>query len=157
MIGAVGLFLLWSFMRNRPEDNSVADIADPAGQKVVAQKPVVPTDSAAMDTMAINDDLRGIFTTADNVFADIKDAASAEAARPELEELNTRIDNVKTMVARLPSAGIASVREMADKSVATFKDQAEKTLATPGLTDELKNLINQILSKMTELFAPAQP
>ncbi len=46
---------------------------------------------------------------------------------------------------------------MADESIATIKDQAEKTLATPGLPEQIRMLINQIVRKLAELFTSATP
>lgn len=155
-LGALGLLLIWSFMRPRPDANAVADRgARTPAQEVTSLKPVVPDASTAANVAQINDDLRSIFTTAGEVLGDVKDAASAEAARPQLEELSTKIDGIRALLAQLPATGVDSLRTMADKSIVTLKDQANKTLETPGLGADIKALIDQILRKLAELFAPA--
>jgi hypothetical protein len=155
-IGALGLLLIWSFMRPRPDANAVADRNDSTtARETTSLKPVVPDASTAADVARINDDLRSVYATAGSVLGDITDAASAEAARPELEALSTKIDGIETMLARLPASRVDSLRTMADKSMVTLREQATRTLETPGLTVDIKSLINQILRKLTELFAPA--
>jgi hypothetical protein len=156
-LGALGLLLVWALMR--PRDDEAAKRADRStkGQEVTAQKPVVAAESAAAEITRVNDDLSSIFTTAGDVMGEITDAASAEAARPKLEALSQQIDDTKTALDRLPATGVASVRTTAEKSIATIKDQATRMLELPGLTAELKELINRIVRKLAELFAPATP
>jgi hypothetical protein len=152
-LGVLALFLIWMFMRPQPEETAQSDVTAQSSQEVVAQKPVVPDD--APNVTEVSDDLSSIFTTAGDVMGQIKDAASATAARPKLEELSRQLDDAKSRLASLPETGLASVRTMANKAIATIKDQAERTLETPGLPAEITALINQILQKLTTLFPPA--
>jgi hypothetical protein len=160
-LGAIACLLLWSFLRPRDDAGAVADRpADQAQQEVTAMKPVAPAGPAApgaTEVARINDDLRGIFATASKVFAEIKDAASAEAARPELEALNARIDGMQGTLATLPATSTESLRATADRSIAELKEQGAKSLETPGLSAETKTQIDGILQKLGTLFSPSSP
>jgi hypothetical protein len=155
-LGALALLAVWAFTRNRP-DEPAADRSAQATREVTAQKPVVTDGALPADVARFNDDLRGLATTAENVLGEINDAASAEAARPKLEELSSQVDTIKSALARLPAAGVDSVRTMADESIATIRNQAEKTLTTPGLPEQIRMLINQFVRQLAELFAPPTP
>jgi len=157
-LGAIACLLLWSFMRPRDDAGAVAD--RPAGQpqqEVTAMKPVAPAAPTAAEVARVQDDLRGALATAGKVFADIKDPATAEAARPQLEALSARIDGLQKTLATLPTTSITSLRETADRSIAELKDQGTKALDTPGLSVEIKSLIDGILQKLAALFAPSRP
>jgi hypothetical protein len=169
-LGALACLLLWSFLRPRDDAGAVADgAADEAQQEVTVMKPVAPADGAeqaetaetaapgATEVARINDDLQGIFATAGKVFAEIKDAASAEVVRPQLEALNGRIDGMQKTLAALPGSSTESLRATADRSLAELKEQGAKALETPGLSAETKTLIDGILQKLATLFSPSSP
>jgi hypothetical protein len=157
-LGALACLLVWSFMRPRGDAGAVANRpADQAKQEVTAMKPVAPEAPAASEIARVNDDLRGIFATAGKVFADVKDAATAEVARPQLEALNARIDGMHKTLATLPETSTASLRATADRSIAELKEQGATALETPGLSPEIKALIDGILQKLATLFAPSSP
>jgi hypothetical protein len=157
LIGALALFMLWSYMRNRPEEAAVVNSPAQTTQEVTAQKPVVPGEAVAIDVDGVNDKLKDIFTKAGDAFREISDATSAEAAKPKLEELSRQLDDAKKMMISLPEAGITSIRQMADSQIASLKEPAEKTLETPGLSAEAKSLINKLLEKLDELFTAPAP
>lgn len=157
-LGALACLLLWSFMRPRGDAGAVADRpADQAKQEVTAMKPVAPEAPAAAEVARVQDDLRGALATAGKVFAEIKDAATAEAARPQLEALSARIDGLRKTLAMLPATSVTSFRETADRSITELEEQGTKALETPGLSAEIKSLIDGILQKLASLFAPATP
>jgi hypothetical protein len=160
-LGALACLLLWSFMRPRDEAGAVADRpADQAQQEVTAMKPVAPAAPgapSAAEVARVQDDLRGALATGGKVFAGIKDAATAEAARPQLEALSARIDGLQKTLATLPATSVTPLRETADRSITELKEQGSKALETPGLSAEIKSLIDGILQKLAALFAPSRP
>jgi hypothetical protein len=157
LLAALGLFLAWNFLKPRADETASVDRAEPAPEEVVVNKPIMDDQPAAMEISQVNDDLRGIFTRAGDVFTEIRDASSAATAQPKLEELEKQIDDMKATISRLPSTGMATVRELADTSLATLKEKAQQTLDLPGLSAEIRSLIETILQKLTALFTPAQP
>ena len=162
----VGGLLLWNFLGRRGEDDRVAT-ADKDAQTTTVMKPVVPNaDQAARDTIAmpdmtrLTDDAKGVLTGFSDQLSAIRDAASAEAAAPKLEELNTKLDGLRAAWARLPEANRPAFRELFAAQMEPLQQKAQETLAIPSLSDRIKALINDILQKLTELAtgrAPATP
>jgi hypothetical protein len=149
-----GGFLLWNWMKSDREATADRSTTE---SKVTAMKPVTPEAPATVDVTAVGKRLNGLYDSVDKVLASIKDPESAEAALPKLKDLESQIDAARKMLVQLPASGISSVKEMANENMAKFKEQAETTLETPGLSEEIKNLITTIMRKLTELFAPATP
>jgi hypothetical protein len=94
--------------------------------------------------------MAGLFKSVTDTLGGIKDAASAEAAAPKLEELNARLDTMKAAVARLPESGRATLDRLVEQQLNPVKEQAKQTLSLPGLTDRIKDLIAQIVRKLEE-------
>jgi hypothetical protein len=154
-LGALACLLLWSFMRPRDE-GAVADrpAAEPR-QEVTALKPVDGAAPTAAEVTRLQDDLRGTIATADKVFAGITNAETAEAARPQLAALAARIDVLQQSISQLPATSVDSLRETADQSMTDLRERGATALETPGLSAELRTLIDGILQKLDSLFAPA--
>jgi hypothetical protein len=83
-------------------------------------------------------------------FASITDAASAEAAAPKLEELSTKIDTIKRAMAQLPETGRTTLQRVVDQQLNPMKEQAQKALDLPGLSERIRALITQIVRKLEE-------
>jgi hypothetical protein len=149
-----GALLFWAW-RSRSGREATAERTDDASRKVTAMKPVAPETPALPTVASVTKDLQGLYDSAGEVMANIKDAASAEAARPKLEELSAKIDATRKLLAQLPADGQAAVQRIADEQLPKFQEQAEATLQTPGLSADLKSLIGRIVQKLVELFAPA--
>jgi hypothetical protein len=150
----VGALLLWYFLRPRAETApTAAREATTQGDRVTAMKPAVPETPTIPDLPSVSgltDQLNTTFRTLGETFASIKDAASAEAAAPKLEELSTTIDSIKRSMAQLPEAGRATLQRTVEQQLNPIKDQAQRTLELPGLSERIKQLIAQIVRKLEE-------
>jgi Bacterial protein of unknown function (DUF937) len=152
-------FLLWQFLRTRQEPAPTARDTTTQPDRVTAMKPAVP-DTTAVPAMPnvtqLRDELNTTFRTMGETFTSIKDAASAEAAAPRLEELSAKIDALKTSMAALPEAGRTTLQTAVREQFDTVKQQAEQTLNVPGLSERIRTLITQILRKLEEwnIIAP---
>jgi hypothetical protein len=154
-LALLGAFLLWTFLKDRPNREATADRTKEASQEVTAMKPVAPATTAVPTVESASRELQELYTRAGEVMASISDAASAEAAEPQLEELSAKIDATRTLLRQLPASARTTVQKVADQQLVTFKDQAATTLETPELPADIKSLITQIIQKLSELFAPA--
>jgi hypothetical protein len=147
----IGGFLLWNILKPKPaEGPEVAQSTSDDAEKVVAMRPTVPDLPAVPSAAQLTDELNATFKTLGETFASITDAASAEAAAPKLEELSKKIDTLKAMMANVPEAGRATLQTTLDQQIEPFKAKAKETLALPGLSDRIKALINQIVTKLEE-------
>jgi hypothetical protein len=147
----VGALLLWYFLRPQPEaaPTAATDATTP-GERVTVMRPEVPDTIDLPNVTQLTDQLNTTFRTLGETFANIKDAASAEAAAPKLEELSTKIDSLKAMMARLPEAGRSTLQQTVQQQLGPIKEQAQSTLSLPGLSDRIKQLITEIVRKLEE-------
>jgi hypothetical protein len=144
-------FLLWQFMKSRSEaGREVAQSAAREAQQVTAMKPAVPETPNLPSVSQLTDELNSTFKTLGETFSGIKDAASAEAAAPKLEQLSAKIDVIKKTMAALPEAGRATLHKVVDGQLKPIKDSAQQTLSLPGLSERIKLLINQIITKLED-------
>jgi hypothetical protein len=156
----VGGLLLWNFLKPRPGDQPVAQDANREAAPTTVMKPVVPDaanrDLPAMPTAAqMTESVRSVLTSFNEQLGAIRDAASAEAAAPRLEELKTKLDGIRAAWTRLPEADRPALRDLISAQIDPLKQKAQETLALPGLSDRIKALINDILQRLSELVSPA--
>ena len=144
-------FLLWQFLKPRPEaGRETAQTTASQGERVTAMKPPVPDMPNLPSMSQMTDELNSTFKMLGETFASIKDAASAEAAAPKLEELNAKIDTIKKTMAQLPETGRAALQKLVVDQLKPMKDQAQQAVSLPGLSERIKLLINQIITKLEE-------
>jgi hypothetical protein len=147
-------FLLWQFLKPRPETGSVAQqtgAQQPAqGERVTAMKPAVPNLPGMPNVTSLTEELNTTFKSIGETFVSIKDAASAEAAAPKLEELSAKIDSIKAMMAKLPETGRTTLQTVVNDQLNPIKEQAQQALDIPGLSERVQALINQIVRKLEE-------
>lgn len=158
---AAGAVLIWNVWRSRPEQQAEVKPAIEDTEAVVAMKPVAPEivapDIAIPEIGTLQQQMTNMFESLNTTFAGIKDAASAEAALPQLEQVSPQIDQLNTMWQRLPAAGRTTLTSLLGENVGKIKQQAEQILALPGLADRIKALITEIVRKLGDLqmAAPA--
>lgn len=145
-----GAFLLWNFLRPEAPPVAAADEEVVETEEVTVMKPEFPAMPAIPTAANLTDELNAAFKNIGETFTSIKDAASAEAAAPKLEQLNTKIDDLKKMIAKLPESARSTLNTVVEKQLTPMKDQAQKALDLPGLSERIKSLINQIIRKLEE-------
>jgi hypothetical protein len=114
----VGGFLLWNFLKPRPE-NPVASkpAAQTEPQSTTVLKPVTPEIPALSDVARTTNELKSILTTASADLGTITDVATAEAAMPKLEALKTKLDGIQTSWAKLPESSQPALREVVNEQL----------------------------------------
>lgn len=152
----VGAALLWSFWQNRlaPQQAAVErELEEP--RPVVAMKPVI--DAANVPTAEqFRSELTTGFDELGAIFAKIKDAASAQAALPQLKTLNEQLTGWQQTWGRLPAAGRTALTTFVTEQVNSLRKQAAGILSLPSLPSEVKTLIESILQKLAEI-SPSGP
>ena len=149
---------LWYFFGRGKTAPNVAQNPPPQGivdhnaaTAVTALKPTLPDLPAIPDVSVVTKDLSGVFTSATQTLGSIRDAASAKSALPKLTELNLKIDSIRDVFDRLPEAAQVSLGQLIGKQFAPLQEQADKILATPGIDDQTKSMLDGITSKLAGL------
>lgn len=154
---AAGAILVWNVWRNppAPQQADVKPALDEA-ESVIAMKPVTP-EAAVPDTDAIQTQLTSIFDSLGKTFGEIKDAAAADAAATQLEQMLPQLDQLTAAWQRLPEVGRTKLNSFLNENFTQLKEQAGDILMLPGLTERVTALINQILEKLVALQTVAAP
>jgi uncharacterized protein YidB (DUF937 family) len=117
----------------------------------VPRTPSVPSTSALPDLTKVTDDVRGLFTAATDKLSGIKDAATADAALPDLKALLPRIDGVKSLMGQLPGSGKSAVTALITDQIPKLKDLIAKVLSIAGISEKLKPTLDAIVEKLAGL------
>lgn len=129
------------------------------GQKMCRKAPeaasAVSNGVAAMgDQMKIAGDLTGLIKDATAAVATIKDEASATAALPKLQDVNTKLAGIKGLWAKLPAPAQQAVGSTIRPLIATLRDSLQPVLALPIVGNLVKPVVDEMLSTL-EGFVPA--
>jgi hypothetical protein len=149
-LAVVGL-LLWNMMKSRPDATPVASQeTSTEAEEVTVMRPNVPDTTSIPSVSDATGQIKTMFNDLTETFTRIKDAASAEAQLPQLEQLSTKIDSMKSTLRQMPLTGRATLQDVVDKAIEPVKAQIKQTLSLPGLSDRVHQLIAQILRKLEE-------
>jgi hypothetical protein len=147
----VGAALLWGFWQNRQAPQRAAaepELEEP--RPVVAMKPVI--DAADVPTAEqVRSELTKGFAELDATLANVKDAASAQAALPKLKSWSEQVDGWRQAWLRIPAAGRTSLMAFVTEQINSLKQKAAGVLSLPGLPSEIKTTIAGIVQKLDEL------
>jgi Bacterial protein of unknown function (DUF937) len=130
---------------------AVTEAADAAGEAVTALRPELPAVPQIPDITIVNKDLSGIFTSATQALAGIRDAASAQAALPKLMELNGKIYGIRDQLDKLPAAGQAALGQLVGKQFGPLQEQVAKIREMPGVSDQVKSVLAGITNELAGL------
>lgn len=128
--------------------SATGEAARSTAEKITALRPQLPD---VPDLTLMSKDVTGIFDSATQSLGTIKDAASAEAALPELTQLNSKIDGIRDQLDNLPAAAQATLGTTIGKQFGALQAQVDKVLAMPDISDELRTALLSITSKLRGL------
>jgi hypothetical protein len=97
----------------------------------------------------VTDSISGLRTT----LADITDAATAQAALPKLQQMSAQLDKVNDMAGQLSAEQRKLVSGLVTPAMPSLSQLFDKLLAMPGVSDELKPVIESLRTKLTTLSA----
>jgi hypothetical protein len=155
----VGGFLLWKFLAGREVPKAAVESAKAAVEKTkevgesVAK--AVPEAMAVPDLAKLQENFGGLFKSMDTAFSGIHDAATAESAKPALQELNTKIDAMNAVLAKLPAPTAAALRPFLEEQVKQASEKANAASSTNGIGADIKSLLQEIVTKITKWISAA--
>lgn len=86
-----------------------------------------------------------------DALAEVKDAASADAAIPKLQDLSGKLDGLTASVNALPADTKKSVTSAIGAGLTHLKELAEKAMAIPGVGEKLRPVLDPMLAKLQAL------
>jgi hypothetical protein len=110
-----------------------------------------PLNIQAADVTKLSTDLTGSFKSLTETMTGIKDAASATAALPKLTELSGKLDDMKALVDKLPTAEKGKITDLIKPSLAKVEDQFAKLQWMPGLGEKVQPAIEGIIGKLASI------
>jgi len=135
---AVAAFLIYLF-------------AKPAEQ--VAQQDVTVGQSLVVGGLNLDKQVTDSIASLRTTLAGITDAASAQAALPQLQEAATQIDKVGGLGAQLSAEQRKVLAGVVSPSLPTLNQLLDKVLAIPGVAEVLKPTIDTLKAKLAVLTA----
>lgn len=110
----------------------------PAGQFALPSKEVTDLGS----------DLSSLVTSLTGSLTGIKDAATAEAALPELSKINLKLDTAKNGWDKMPEAGRATIGAVLKTALTSLRALVEKVIALAGVGDKIGGVVKEIMAKL---------
>jgi len=155
----LGALVWWAASRRAPEITTTPPAPSPS---IVERQPDPAIDRAqtASDTLAgaaasqiasLKDDLGGVFTSATDIFTNIKDAASAEAALPKLQDLNTKLDGARRIYDAIPAEARTTLSSWVSTSQSQLKPLIDKAMSIPGVGDKLRPVVDKMTASLKSL------
>jgi hypothetical protein len=109
-------------------------------------------DALAAPT-AINSALTGAMDGVFSKLESITDAASADVALPALKESLGTIETFSKGLGALPAEGKSALVSLVKSQIEKLNPMLEKILAIPGIGDAVKQVLDQLKTKLEELAA----
>jgi hypothetical protein len=114
--------------------------ARPAPQVTQQVPNAVPSVSGA--TADLGKQVTDILGTLRTSLQNITDSASAAAAVPKLQDAKNQINNIRGQVEKLPPEQRKAIAGMVNSTVQTLNQLFDKVLAIPGVSEELKPIVD---------------
>lgn len=169
LIPIIGLALIawlgWNFLSGSGKDaaddaaNAVGDAATTATE-AASDAAATATETAseaasavadAVDIDGLTGDLNGMFDSAKSSLEGITDAASAEAAVPQLTEMGEKLGGISDLMGKVPEDALGPLTGIVSSGIAALEPLLETIRAIPGVGDIVDPIITPIMEKLQAL------
>ncbi len=141
ILAGIGLY----YMMNNMRDTQVAEPASKSGSQTTGA--ATPTPTAAELSGVVTSSVNGMRTALQG----ITDPASAQAALPKLQQMNTELDKIREAATRLPPQGRATIADQLTAMIPGFNELCERVLAIPGVAPVAKPVIDSMRAKLDNM------
>ncbi len=152
-LAAAGLLVWWL---SQPTSAPAPDIQAPG--TIRSQSPDThpalvpePVKRVLPDVSKFSTELTDTFGKLTGALAGVKDAATAEAALPKLQEFEGKLDVAQTTTDKLEDAGKATIKALVKSTQDKLKEIVQRVLAIPGVGEKFKTVVESIMAKLTNL------
>lgn len=137
--------LLWSMMSGKGE-KAVDDV------KKTVEEGVDRVDGAVDLVTNTTTSFRDYFNKMDSTLDGVTDAASAEKALPTLQEMSKNFDTLSAAYNKVPADVRGPIAEMIRAQYEAQEAKKAAVLEKPGVGDILKNVLNALFTKISDLL-----
>jgi len=124
---------------------------DQVERSLAGSSPVAPAAADPANALAgfekISGDLTNQFASLTEILNTVKDAASAETARPKIESLAAGLDTIKSLADKLPADGKAKLTSLLSGKLGELTKLIEKLLGIPGVGEKIEPALKLVLDK----------
>jgi hypothetical protein len=131
----------WLFL-GRPGTENVAETT-PAPSPATTTVGLAPP-SVTVGGVNLANEINSSVNSLKAVLPTITDAASARAALPAIREATSQLNDVSTLISKLPPDGRTALVKVIAVAMPTINQMCDKVLATPGVGDVAKPSIDQL-------------
>lgn len=111
-----------------------------------------PVAQAAMSQVdSTKRQLTGVLESATAALSGVRDAASAKAALPRIEDAARSVGSMASSLGTMPATVRDAVGQVTSSLLPGLKAAADKALALPGVSDVLKPAVTQLLDGIAKL------
>lgn len=97
----------------------------------------------------VQTELNRVVDSAVQTLSGVRDAATAQAAAPQLQELNNRLDDLQPSFANLPQAQRQSIGSTVSTAVSgRLQDAADRALTIPGVREVIGPSVDSLMQKL---------
>jgi hypothetical protein len=142
--------LAWYFLgQQSPETVAVAPKA--ATSTLASGTIGSATPSLTVGGVNLANELSASVDSLKSVLPGITDAASARAALPAIREATSKLNEVSSLIAKLPPDGRAALGRTVASAMPTINQMCDKVLAIPGVGDVAKPVIDELKGQFDAL------
>ena len=123
------------------------------GAEEVADKTANATADAALAVEGVNTGT-GVTAALDGIttaLGSVKDAATAQAALPQLQDWADKLSGLGPLVSKLPEAGRGQLKTLIDGALPTLRSTVDRLMGDSAIAAVLKPVIDPILTSLASL------
>jgi hypothetical protein len=167
LLGLLGAIFAYVFNKPKVEDSmspaappamaamKAAEPAEGIGEMVTgsvanAMKEIVPT-LPELDFDGIKSNLTEALDGLTGKLEGVSDSASAEAILPDLQDMTSKFDAMKTSLSALPASGKSMIGDLIKSALEKLDPIISKVTSIPGVGDAVKGALDQLKAKLMAL------
>jgi hypothetical protein len=146
----VGLYYWWNNTHKTSEvgENRPAPTATPREK---TEPEPIETAAPGGDFSNAGKTLSDTYSKLTDTLDTIKDVPTAKAALPALKSMGDHIENMKSMLDKMPQSARTELKSVSSEHLGKLKDKITTLLSNPALSEVLKPALDRILSGLTSL------
>jgi hypothetical protein len=144
---ALVAFLVWQYYL-RSEEGAAPKAVSQTEIPHEVKKPVSTLSDSVPDVAQFSKNLTSVYTSATEALTKVKDPESAKAALPQLDDLRTKLDGLKTSWDKVPAPARSSITAITDANIAKLKKLIEPLMANPKIKELLQPVLDQIVARL---------